>query len=92
MARVLVLCAVVVALTGALGGEFDRSARAQTHHAEALMVGSASVALPAPSHDFPTESLYVNSNLSKSRYGSFECATDSGHEYRWPCTRPGNWD
>jgi hypothetical protein len=47
---------------------------------------------PSASHGSPAGPLHATSNFLRPHYGSLECATDDGHEYRWPCNRPGSRD
>ena len=88
MARVLVTCALLASVV-ALGGV--HSAAAQTFRYEVpASPGMSIAALPHANYDPASEPRHTTSNFLRPHYGSFECATDDGREYRWPCSRPGS--
>jgi hypothetical protein len=89
MARLLAACALAVFFAGV----FAASAAAEPSRSETLGVaGMHTAGSPPASHGSPTGSLHATSNFLRPHYGSFECATDHGLEYRWPCSRPGSRD
>lgn len=87
MARIFAICAVVASVV-TLGGV--SSAGAQTFRSDALSAGIGVAALPHANYDPASEPRHTTSNFLRPHYGSFECATDNGREYRWPCNRPGS--
>jgi hypothetical protein len=89
MARVLVTCALA-ACVATLGGIYAAPAHAQTFRSDAApMLGIGAATVPSASYEPGTEPRHASSNFLRPHYGSFECATDDGREYRWPCSRPG---
>jgi hypothetical protein len=91
MARVLIAGVLAVACIAASGSSFVAAARAETPHAKSLTSFDANVgAFPTASYGSVGEPRHVTSNFLRPHYGSLECATDAGDEYRWPCNRPGS--
>ena len=66
-------------------------AAAQAYYAPAMAVPDENAgAFPNAAYGLLPEPRHATSNFLRPHYGSYECATDEGHGYHWPCSRPGS--